>query len=280
MVTNENRFRLFDMINDKLADMGHSFIHIIPPSFTIAEIPENFGCFEPASRTCYKSENKIDEGTDVTLFNKILDRRHTAMIEFLPDMVVKFITDRGVSHEMVRHRHCSFAQESTRYVTYNNHINFILPWTLKPETLLAYLYDESEGKQHTHDKMRYGLFMSSCTISAANYQDRLRCGEPAQEARGALTQETSTTIWVKANMREWLHIFDLRADSSAHPNYRMLASGLFSVCENRNPDIFNNTVKDSLGIVPDLMWFEKGFDLHKEHNTYHVIPKLGEKNAF
>lgn len=83
---------------------------------------------ELSARTCYKSEDKICEGSAVRMLNNLIKRDHTAMIEHAPNLSVRFICDRGVTHEIVRHRLFSFAQESTRYVNYKNKgMQFILP---------------------------------------------------------------------------------------------------------------------------------------------------------
>ena len=261
-----DRMRLFEFIEEKLEEQGYTWFRFIPPSFTIAEVPENFGVFEISARTCYKSEDKIAEGTDELLLNKMFHLDHMAMTEFLPDMTVIFRTDRGTSHEMVRMRHCSFAQESQRYVKYTKKIEFVLPWTITPEKMLSCLYDRNSVHK------RHALFLDSCLGSSANYISRVENGERPEEARGALTNETATTICVKANMREWFHIFNLRADSPAHPNYRLLASNLYSVCKEINPLIFNTELDAKLDIASDIQWGHDNFDMFRKHNTYSLIP--------
>ena len=83
---------------------------------------------ERAARTCYKSEDKICEGSSVKMINNLIKKGHESMIEHAPNLSVRFICDRGVTHELVRHRLFSFAQESTRYVNYsNNDMEFIIP---------------------------------------------------------------------------------------------------------------------------------------------------------
>jgi len=82
---------------------------------------------EMAGRTCYKSEANITEDSASKFVRMLINRGHEAMIEHV-SFSVKFIVDRGVSHEIVRHRHFSFAQESTRYVNYNKRdMTFIKP---------------------------------------------------------------------------------------------------------------------------------------------------------
>ena len=91
---------------------------IIEQNHEILSLPENtLQIMEKAGRTCYKSEDKITNDSAERFVNMLVRKDHHAMVEF-SDIIVKFITNRGVTHELVRHRHCSFAQESTRYVKY------------------------------------------------------------------------------------------------------------------------------------------------------------------
>ena len=98
---------------------------LIRQSHKIISIPENIlQTIESIGRTCYKSEDKITESSAEGFVNKLINKKHHAMIEF-GDIIVKFITNRGVTHELVRHRLCSFAQESTRYVRYDGEMEFL-----------------------------------------------------------------------------------------------------------------------------------------------------------
>ena len=108
-------------------------MRLIKPSFEI--LTDNVGeiqvlqLLEKVARTCYKSEDKItlDGESAKRLVKLLLSRNHEAMLEFY-DIIVKFTCDRGVSHEIVRHRIGSFAQESTRYVNYSSGgCTFIIP---------------------------------------------------------------------------------------------------------------------------------------------------------
>lgn len=104
---------------------------LIKPSYEILtpiNAVEVYKTVETAARTCYKSENRITAGSAEKLCKKLVESGHLAMIEFAPDITVRFISNRAFTHEMVRHRHCSFAQESQRYVKYENKdMEFILP---------------------------------------------------------------------------------------------------------------------------------------------------------
>lgn len=108
---------------------------LVRPTYTILNEEDLFitsKAIERAARTCYKSEDKISENSDSEIIGKLISLGHEAMLEFGPSISVLFVCDRGVSHELVRHRLCSFAQESTRYCNYSkdkfdNQITFIIP---------------------------------------------------------------------------------------------------------------------------------------------------------
>lgn len=121
---------------------------------------------------------------------------------------MRFITDRGVTHEIVRHRPFSFAQESTRYCKYNkNNMQFIKP---------ASYNDWSPCTQ--------GLFLNSCTEVESNYCKLMESGLTAQQARAVLSNSIKTELVVTGNEKEWLHFFELRCALSAHPDCQKVAN--------------------------------------------------------
>jgi thymidylate synthase (FAD) len=183
-------------------------MEIVKQSYEVMLWPA-FDLVERAARTCYKSEGSMDPDTDGYEFTfKMLERKHMAMIEFA-HMVVKFITDRGVSHELVRHRLCSFAQESTRYCNYKGGVVFIEPSTFED-----------------WDQESRVVWLQSCERSEQRYVKLIELGRSPQQARAVLPNSTKTEIVVKANMREWLHIFQLRCAPSAHPDIQALMNPL------------------------------------------------------
>jgi len=106
---------------------------LVRPSYDIIDFPSTpLEQIEVVARTCYKSHDKIGPGSSVKMARMLKERHHSAMLEFGGDPIVKFVCDRGVSHELVRHRLCSFAQESTRYCNYTkdkfgNQLTFVIP---------------------------------------------------------------------------------------------------------------------------------------------------------
>lgn len=213
---------------------------------------------EKAARTCYKSEDKIseDDSSARELVQKLLNRNHEAMIEFGPDITVKFVCDRGVSHELVRHRMASFAQESTRYCNYgkDEHITFIIPcWVSLEEGI--YKYNSDESSLLVNDKLKFipigsseefkgnrGLknWISTMIDSEKRYNILISDDWAPQQARSVLPNSLKTEINLKANLREWRHIFKLRTAKAAHPQMRELMCPLLDELKTKIPLIFDD----------------------------------------
>lgn len=124
---------------------------------------------------------------------------------------VKFICDRGISHEIVRHRDASFAQESTRYAAYNkdkfgNEITVIRPMFFQ------------EGTE------QYTAWYNSCVESEAAYMHLMSLDCKAQEARSVLPNSLKTEVVMTARAYEWKHFFELRCVNAAHPQMRQVAT--------------------------------------------------------
>ena len=167
-------------------------------------------------------------------------------------MTIKFITDRGVSHELVRHRLASFTQESTRYCSYNNakfgsQIKFIRPSWGSESVLGEWFAETDDIKQdlmnHRIWKSGYSvaesLWLQSMLQAETAYLSMLSNGWVAQQARSVLPNSLKTTIVVTANIREWLHIFQLRAiEKAAHPQMRDLLIPAYKECRRQAPHLF------------------------------------------
>ena len=159
----------------------------------------------------------------------LINRDHTAMIEHSM-LSVKFIVDRGVSHEIVRHRISSFAQESTRYCNYakdkfHNEITVIRPNFFLDETSKAY--------QQWEDAMR---------SAEKSYFSLMEAGATPQEARSVLPNSTKTEITMTANYREWRNFFKLRTDKAAHPQMREVAVPLLKELQKKLPIVFDDII--------------------------------------
>lgn len=206
---------------------------IIDPSFEIINCPdgkEALLLIEKAARTCYRSENKTSEGTAEDLIRRCIKSGHKSVIEH-GFITVKFICDRGVSHELVRHRICSFSQESSRYCDYSkdkfgNEITFIRP-----------LFWE--------DQQAYLIWRELVRYSEEAYMNLLRMGLKPENARSILPNSLKTEIVITANLREWRHILKLRTSKKAHPQMRQLMIPLLEELKKRIPVIFDDILLGS-----------------------------------
>lgn len=185
---------------------------------------------EIAGRTCYKSEDKISNDSYERFILMLTARGHGAMIEH-GSMQVRIICDRGVTHEIVRHRIASFAQESTRYCNYGKQgeIRVI-------DLATGFNYDLNNHL----DKMKYEVWKKAMKQAEFAYMKMLDFGASPQEARSVLPNSLKTEIIVTANLREWRHFFHLRNDKAAHPQMREVANMILTEAQKRIPIVFDN----------------------------------------
>lgn len=184
---------------------------------------------EAVARTCYKSEGKIAEGTAEKMVRGLIKSGHEAMLEHV-SVTVKFVCDRGVSHELVRHRVASFAQESTRYCNYakddfGSEVTFILPFFLNYGT---------PGFKVWKEQMK---------SAEKAYFDMLDIGHTPQEARSVLPNSLKTEVNMTCNLREWRWFFKLRAagiTGTPHPQMLEVAVPLLQDMKKLIPVIFDD----------------------------------------
>lgn len=181
---------------------------------------------EAVGRTCYKSEDKIQEGSAEKFIAGIVKRGHEAVIEHY-NITVKFICDRGVTHEIVRHRLASYCQESTRYCNYSSDKFGTEITVIKP----CYLDEGTEG---------YRMWAGLCSLAEAYYFDLLNYGCTPQEARAVLPNSLKTELVMTANIREFRHFFKLRCSKAAHPQMREVALMLLKEFKERIPVLFDD----------------------------------------
>lgn len=181
---------------------------------------------EAVGRTCYKSEDKIQEGSAEKFIAGIVKRGHEAVIEHY-NITVKFICDRGVTHEIVRHRLASYCQESTRYCNYSSDKFGTEITVIKP----CYLDEGTEG---------YRMWAGLCSLAEAYYFDLLNYGCTPQEARAVLPNSLKTELVMTTNIREFRHFFNLRCSKAAHPQMREVANMLLREFKERIPVLFDD----------------------------------------
>lgn len=211
---------------------------IIKPSFEILTPIDREAVLkhlETVARTCYKSEDKITKQSAPKMVKGLIKSHHTAMIEHF-SVSVKMIVDRGVSHEIVRHRIASYAQESTRYCNYSqgkfgNEITVIKPL----------FFDEGTPE--------YIIWEASCMQAEKAYNELIEMGRSPQEARSVLPNSLKTEIVVTMNLREWIHFFNLRAlgtTGAPHPQMKEIAMMVLEEFSNQLPEIFGDMYFDAV----------------------------------
>lgn len=181
---------------------------------------------ELAGRVCYKSEDRITEDSAEAFIGRLQESKHESVLEH-GSISAKFICDRGVSHELVRHRIASFSQESTRYCNYGkdkfgNEITVIEP----------------SAFDWAGEDQLYSCWLLACQEAERAYFYLLGNGATPQEARSVLPNSLKTELVVTANPREWLHIFRLRTAPTAHPQMREVMVPLAKVFAEMWPSIF------------------------------------------
>lgn len=179
---------------------------------------------EECGRVCYKSEDKITEDSAEKFVANIIKRGHEAVLEHC-SFTVKFVCDRGVSHEIVRHRMASYCQESTRYCNYSKgdfggEITVIEPCFL--------------------DAQGFIMWKRCCETAETAYFDLLDWGCSPQEARSVLPNSLKTEVVMTANLREWRHFLKLRCSAAAHPQMREVAKLLLEELKIKIPIVFDD----------------------------------------
>ena len=183
---------------------------------------------EAAGRTCYKSENKMTEDSAANFVRNLIKRGHESVLEHV-SITVRIITDRGISHEIVRHRLASYSQESTRYCNYKDkEIEFVLPYDIDPETKI------------------FDYWKLSCQASETDYKVLISEGVAPQTARSVLPNCLKTELVMTCNLREWRHFFKMRCAPGAHPDMKYLATIMLHDFQEKIPVVFDDIKGASL----------------------------------
>lgn len=202
---------------------------IISPSFEIMDNIDGQDMIrkiEQFGRVCYKSESNISDGSAERFIRSIIKNGHESVIEH-EKISVKIICDRGVSHELVRHRIASYSQESTRYCNY---------------------YKDKFGKELTlikpvfwdEDSEEFRIWLNTMKNIEKAYFSLIEVGAKPQEARSVLPNSLKTEIIATMNLREWRHFFKLRTSERAHPQMREIACPLLKTFQQLIPIIFED----------------------------------------
>ena len=198
---------------------------VIKPYIEVLDCPEGLDILkliELCGRVCYKSEDKITEDSAQRFVKSVIKSGHESVLEHAK-ITVRVVCDRGISHEIVRHRLASYSQESSRYVRYTGEMIFIKPcfW--------------EEGSKE------YEVWYNSMTNAEETYiflVNGLKC--KPEEARDILPNSLKTEIIMSMNLREWRHFFKMRLSHRAHPQMREVAGLIFDELHSRVPIVFDD----------------------------------------
>ncbi len=198
---------------------------IVSPNASLLWVtPNALQVIEAAGRVCYKSENNISNNSATDFIGKIIKRGHESVIEHA-SAAFKIITDRGITHEIVRHRIASFSQESTRYCNYSkdkfdNEISVIEPPEMNDATRKSWV--------------------TACQTAETEYFKMLAAGATPQIARSVLPTCLKSEIIMTCNFREWRHFLKLRLANGAHPQIIQIAEIIKNELCSKYPEIFSN----------------------------------------
>jgi thymidylate synthase (FAD) len=209
-------------------------MRVIDASFEVLDCPEAntvLRKIERIGRVAYKSEDKITETSAAPFVKMLLTRGHESVLEHA-SATVMFTCDRGISHELVRHRIASFTQSSTRYCNYaqgkfGEEITVVKPFFWEEDSTNMFCWRmvalEAEGR----------------------YLQLIDRGAKPEQARSVLPNSLATEVVVTANLREWRHILKLRTAKAAHPQMREIACKLLKEFQRRVSIVFDDINNES-----------------------------------
>ena len=208
-------------------------MRIVSPFYEILNIPdgeETLRRIELAGRTCYKSEDRITTGSAKQFVKLILDSGHHSIIEHI-NITVRFVCDRGITHELVRHRLASYSQESTRYVNYSK------GKFGKEITVVKPLF-------WPKDSPEYSEWLTAMRQVEDTYMRLIELGARPEEARSVLPNSLKTEIVMTCNIREWRHVLSLRCSKDSHPQMREIMLPLLKEFHERLPEVFDDIYEE------------------------------------
>lgn len=209
-------------------------VNIVKPTYEILTPingDEILKLIELAGRTCYKSNDLITPDSAKGFVERIAKRGHESVIEHY-NITVRFICNRGFTHELVRHRLAAYSQESTRYCNYTKDKFGSEITVIKP-------FEVEEGTKE------FELWKSAMENAEKSYMAMMENGSKPENARGVLPIDIKTEIVITTNIREWKHIFELRTSKAAHPSMRELMIPLLKEFQSKIPVIFDNIEPNS-----------------------------------
>lgn len=221
-------------------------IKFIKPSYEIDMLGqtgiEKLKCIEQKGKICYKAEHNITDSSYEKFVKMLIDKGHESVLEH-QYISFKLICDRGVSHELVRHRTgIGFSQESTRYCTYSGAMEFIIPSWIQNIEPIEFNTEDSEfinelWKSYNQAEI---YWMGAMITASEMYQCLLKEDWKAQQARSVLPNSLKTEIWTTCNLREMRHLLKLRTSPAAHPDFRALTIPMLAELKQLIPIVFDD----------------------------------------
>lgn len=214
---------------------------VVKPSVEPLFFPDQetlYGLIETAGRTCYQSE-RVEGDTTEGFIQRLMKRKHWSVLEHA-NLSIRIICDRGVTHELVRHRIASYSQESTRYCNYTGSkfdggVRFI-------DLATGFHYDLGNPR----DLAKYGVWARAMEDAEKHYIEMLELGATPQEARSVLPNSTKTEIVATMNVREWRHFLEMRwvgVAGTPHPQMVEVAEKVYNLLNFYYPAIFGDIKK-------------------------------------
>ena len=225
---------------------------IIDSSFKFIQAPpreEAYRVIATAMRNCYRAELNAMPATDEEMVEKAVRKGHYSVLEHVV-VGVNITCDRGVTHELVRHRLASYSQESTRYCNYagekfGRELTFVRPAGRSEQILGTHTIEwkdligtRAQGQINPELDPGTNVFFWHLALAERDYMWLLDAGWSAQEARAVLPNALATKIAMTANLREWIHVFRMRCDLPAHPDMRATMKPILVAMLDHYPHIF------------------------------------------
>jgi thymidylate synthase (FAD) len=206
---------------------------IVEPRVDFIVATPNIGqVIELGARNCYKSEDKIGEGTDEKLFNQIVKQHHHDSVVEHGSITLRVVTDRAMLAQITRHRHFSFSVESQRYVNYSkdkfgNNVQFIKPYDIEEGTIV------------------YDIWCQAIADAETNYFKLLEQKCKPETARAVLPNCTKTEIVMTGNVRSWRQFFQLRTAGHAQKDVQYISRLMYeAIISNNVPAyLFDDVIK-------------------------------------
>lgn len=213
----------------KFQQRNQKMVKIVSPSFEVITPLDGdyiLKHLERCARNCYKSEDKITSDSAQKMIKKLIDLGHEAMIEHF-SITVKMTTDVGAYKDLTRHRHASFAIESTRFCNYSkgkygNELTFMKPSNIE------------EGSE------LYNIWLQAMTDAEKHYLDMATRGATVDQLRMLLPHSTKADVFMTANLREWRHIFKLRCAPATHPSIQHIMKMILNEFRAHIPVLFDD----------------------------------------